>query len=88
MTDEQIRDEDCRLDVLLALHARKTGAHEATTIKSVFLSRRDYSQREVDDALSALEAMEFVKSEYPVASAIKVWRITGAGIIHKERGAR
>lgn len=88
MTDDQIRAEDCRLEVLTQLHARKTGAHEATTIRSVFLSRRDYSQLEVDDALAALEGMGFVKSEFPPHSAIKVWRITGDGITHKERSSR
>jgi len=88
MTDEQIRAEDCRLEVLAALHARKTGAHEATTIKSVFLSRRDYKLAEIEDALAAFEAMGLVKSEYPQHSAIKVWSITGQGIIFRERGAR
>jgi hypothetical protein len=88
MTDEQIRAEDCRLEVLAALHARKTGAHEATTIKSVFLSRRDYTLREIEDALAAFESMGLIKSEYPKHSAIKVWSITGDGITFKERGTR
>ncbi len=84
---EQARIEDCRADVLVALHARRTGAHEAATVRTVFLRNRDYTLGEVDAALEDLERFHYVESAFESAiSTIKVWRITGAGIIFKERG--
>lgn len=85
MTDDQIRTEDGRLDVLNALYLRRTGAHEASTIATVFLARRDYTLKEVETWLEDLQRMGLVGFTYPDHSAIKVWSITGPGITHKER---
>ena len=89
MTDEQIRTEDCRLDVLNALYARRTGAHQADTIRTVFLRNRDYTLDEVKTALSDLERLHYAQQAYesPVSSMV-VWQITGAGIVFKERGMK
>lgn len=86
MTDAQIRSEDCRLAVLAALHARKGGAFTADTIKSVFLSRMDFTVAEVEDALTVLAALEYVKLLPHPVGATKAAQITGKGILFKERG--
>lgn len=87
MTEAQIRTEDCRLDVLNALHARRTGAHEADTIRTVFLRNRDYTLDEVKTALSDLErrhhAEQVFENEF---SANALWQITAQGMTFKERG--
>jgi len=89
MTDAQIRTEDCRLDVLNALYARRTGAHQADTLRTVFLRNRDYTLDEVQTALSDLERMHLVQSAPESRiSAITVWQITGEGITFKERGMK
>ncbi len=89
MTDAQIRTEDCRLDVLNALHARRTGAHEASTIRTVYLRNRNYTLDEVETALSDLERMHLAEHAYESAiSTVKVWQITGQGITFKERGMK
>ncbi len=87
MTDEQMRLEDCRLDVLNALYARRQGAHEASTIRTVFLRNRDYALAEVEAALSDLERRHHAEHSFENPhSAVKVWQITGAGTTFKERG--
>lgn len=89
MTDYQIRTEDCRLDVLNALYARRTGAHQADTIRTVFLRNRDYTLDEVKTALSDLERKHLAQHSYESEhSAIEVWQITGEGITFKERGMK
>jgi len=88
MTDDQIRTEDGRLDVLTALYHRRTGAHEATTISTVFLARRDYTIQEVANWLADLQKQKLVESSFPPKSAIRVWTITEEGIAHKERMGR
>lgn len=89
MTDEQIRVEDCRLDVLNALYARRTGAHQADTIRTVFLRNRDYTLAEVKTALSDLERLHHVERAFESAvSSVEVWQITGAGMVFKERGMK
>lgn len=89
MDEAQIRIEDCRLDVLNALHARRQGAHQADTIRTVFLRNRDYTLEEVKTALSDLERHHLVEASFESAiSAVQVWQITGAGITFKERGMR
>jgi hypothetical protein len=89
MTDEQIRVEDCRLDVLNALYARRTGAHQADTIRTVFLRNRDYSLDEVKTALSDLERLHHAERAFESAvSSVEVWQITGAGMVFKERGMK
>lgn len=89
MTEAQIRTEDCRLDVLNALHARRTGAHQADTIRTVFLRNRDYTLDEVKTALSDLERHHLAEHSYESGiSSIEVWQITGAGITFKERGMK
>lgn len=86
MTDEQMRIEDCRTDVLNALHARRTGAHEATTIRTVFLRTRDYSLTEVETALHELERFHFAERAFASPqSAVEVWQITGQGIVDVQR---
>ncbi len=89
MTEAQIRIEDCRLDVLNALYTRRTGAHEADTIRTVHLRQRDYSLEEVKTALSDLErrhhAEQIFENEF---SALPLWQITGEGIAFKERGMK
>jgi hypothetical protein len=90
MDDEAlIRNEDCRLDVLNALHARRTGAHQADTIRTVFLRQRDYTLKEVETALSDLErrhhAEQVFENEF---SSLPLWQITGQGITFKERGMK
>jgi hypothetical protein len=89
MTDAQIRTEDCRLDVLNALYARRQGAHQADTIRTVFLRTRDYSLDEVKTALTDLELKGLASKGYESEhSAVQVWQITGAGITFKERGMK
>ena len=89
MNDAQVRTEDCRLDVLNALHARRQGAHQADTIRTVFLRNRDYTLEEVKTALSDLERMHFVEKAYESeVSSVEVWQITGQGIVFKERGMK
>ena len=89
MTEAQIRTEDCRLDVLNALHARRTGAHQADTIRTVFLRNRDYSLDEVKTALAELERFHFAERMFESSvSAVEVWQITGAGMLFKERGMK
>ena len=89
MEEAQIRIEDCRLDVLNALYARRTGAHQADTIRTVFLRQRDYTLKEVETALSDLErrhhAEQIFENEF---SALPLWQITGSGITFKERGMK
>jgi hypothetical protein len=89
MTDDQMRNEDCRLDALNALHARRAGAHTDETIRTVFLRQRDYSLAEVKTALSDLErrhhAEQIFENEF---SAVALWQITAAGITFKERGMK
>jgi hypothetical protein len=86
---EQARIEDCRADVLVALYARRTGAHEASTVRTVFLRNRDYKLAEVETALEDLERMHYVESAFESKiSSVKVWRITGDGIVFKERSFR
>lgn len=86
MTDEQIRTEDCRWEVLEALYSRRQGAHQATTICTVFLSRRDYTLKEVETALSDMQRFHWVTCapEHPKSSII-VWQIDGDGIVEIER---
>lgn len=89
MTEAQIRTEDCRLDVLNALYARRTGAHQTDTIRTVFLRTRDYTLEEVQTALNDLERFHYAQHAYESPhSAIMVWQITGEGITFKERGMR
>ncbi len=89
MTDDQVRTEDCRLDVLNALYARRTGAHEAGTIRTVFLRNRDYTLEEVKTALSDLERHHLAEHTYESkVSSVEVWQITGEGITFKERGMK
>ena len=89
MTEDQMRTEDCRLDVLNALYARRTGAHEVGTIRTVYLRNRDYTLDEVKTALSDLERLHYVEHAYESAvSSVVVWQIMGAGIVFKERGMK
>ncbi|WP_395737466.1 hypothetical protein [Prosthecobacter sp.] len=89
MTDAEIRTADIRLDVLNALYARRTGAHQADTIRTVFLRNRDYTLEEVKTALSDLERFHRVQHSFESdMSAIELWQITGDGITFKERGGR
>lgn len=89
MTDDQIRSDDIRQDVLNALYLRRKGAHSADTIRTVFLSSRDYTLDEVKTALSDLERLHLVEHVFEgLAESVKVWQITGAGITRKERGDR
>ncbi len=89
MNDAQVRTEDCRLDVLNALHARRQGAHQADTIRTVFLRNRDYTLEEVKTALSDLERRHHAEHTYENEhSAVKLWQISGAGITFKERGMK
>ena len=69
MDEAQIRNEDCRLDVLNALHARRTGAHQADTIRTVFLRQRDYTLKEVETALSDLERRHHAEHQQAGARA-------------------
>lgn len=89
MTDAQIRTEDCRLDVLNALYSRRHGAHQADTIRTVFLRHRDYSLAEVETALGDLERRHHAEQSFENEfSAIPLWQITGAGMTFKERGMK
>jgi hypothetical protein len=89
MEEAQIRIEDCRLDVLNALHARRQGAHQADTIRTVYLRNRDYTLEEVKTALSDMERHHLVEHTYESAiSSVEVWQITGQGITFKERGMK
>lgn len=86
MTDEQIRLEDCRLEVLNALYARRTGAHAAATLRSVYLSRADYTLKEVETALHDLKRLGYVEDlRAGTTGAEFVWQITGEGLRFKEQ---
>jgi|GEM_PF-2056034 hypothetical protein len=83
---DQIRKEDCRAEVLDALYHRKQGAHRFDTLHNVFLRRTDYSRTEVEDALTTLERLHLVEHAFESeTSAVKVYQITGEGILNKER---
>lgn len=87
MTDDQIRLEDIRLDVLTQLYHRRRGAHSAETLRTVYLSNRDYSLEEVKTALADLERLHLVESAFEgIAGTQLVWRITADGLRLKERG--
>ena len=87
MTDDQIRLDDCRLEVLNALYHRRTGSHAAHTIRSVYLSRTDYSLAEVETALHDLERLHLAESgSAGLTGAEIVWKITGEGLKKKEGG--
>lgn len=89
MTDEQIRTDDCRQEVLRALYSRRNGAHLATTIYSVFLSNRDYSLAEVQTALKDMERLHLVESAPSgMTGAAEVWQISGDGLKFIEKGGR
>lgn len=87
--ERQQRVSDCRVDVLLALYARRQGAHRAETIRTVFLRTRDYTLDEVNLALTDLVRMHHVEvaSESDL-DPTKVYQISGDGIKFKERGMR
>lgn len=88
MTDEQIRLEDCRVEVLNALYARRTGAHEAATIRTVFI-RNPYSQAEIDTALADLIRLSLVEEVFTgVAQTLSAYQITAEGLRFKERKKR
>jgi hypothetical protein len=83
---DQLRKEDCRAEVLDALYHRKQGAHRFDTLHNVFLRRTDYIRTEVEDALTTLERLHLVEHAFESpSSSIKVYQITGDGIIAKER---
>jgi hypothetical protein len=87
--ERQQRVSDCRVDVLLALYARRHGAHAAETIRTVFLRTRDYSLDEVKLALTDLERMHHVESAATSGlDPTLVYQITGQGITFKERGMK
>ena len=85
MTDDQIRQEDCRLAILYALYDRKAGAHSATTIHQLYLQRFDFSADEVNDAIAVLLSMDLIKSEREAIGASLSYQITGAGIRLREQ---
>ncbi len=88
MTEEQLRLEDCRLEVLSALYNRRTGAHEAATIRTVFL-RNPYTQAEIDTALADLNRLGLVEEVLAgVAQTISTWQVTAEGLRFKERSKR
>lgn len=88
MTDEQLRLEDCRVEVLNALYARRTGAHEAATIRTVFI-RNPYTEPEIETALADLIRLDLVEEVFTgVAKTISAYQITAEGLRHKERKKR
>ena len=89
MNDSQIRTDDCRHEVLNALYARRRGAHEAETIKTVFLSRSNYTLEEVQTALMDLERLHYAeRADSGMTGSVTVWQITGDGLKFKEKGTR
>lgn len=89
MADEtQLRLEDLRREIIAALYARRAGAHEAGTIRSLFL-RGQYTQGEVETALTDLERFGYVESIFESElTSIPLYQISAAGITFKERGFR
>ena len=89
MNDEQIRIDDCRTEVLRSLYHRRLGAHSADTIRSVFLSNRDYGLNEVKTALKDLQRLHYVEAaDDGMTGAQEVWQITGDGLKFIEKGGR
>lgn len=85
MNEAQVRREDCRTAVLKALYDRQQGAHEATTLRSVYLRRQDWSVEEIEVALGFLKGLSLVDSiPDPLGSTLS-WQITSQGILHIER---
>lgn len=88
MDDAQQRLEDLRREIVAALYARRTGAHEAPTIRSVFL-RTAYKLDEVEAALADLVRFGFVERLFESeVSSVPLFQLSAKGIVYKERGFR
>jgi hypothetical protein len=88
MNDAQLRLEDCRVEVLNALYARRMGAHEAATIRTVFI-RNPYTEAEIQTAIADLIRLSLVEEIFTgVARTIPAYQITAEGLRHKERPRR
>jgi len=85
MNAEQTRREDCRHAVLQALYHRQTGAHEAATLRSVFLKRFDFTLDEVNAALQLLAGLGLVQSTPDPLGSTLAWQITAQGVLQVER---
>jgi hypothetical protein len=85
MNEAQVRREDCRTAVLQALYDRQQGAHEATTLRSVYLRRQDWTVEEVEAALHFLKGLSLVDSMHEALGSTLAWQITSQGILHIER---
>ena len=90
LTDLQIRQEDLRHAVLMALYRRRQGAHRVDAIHTIYLPPGINATRaEVVTALTDLERFHRVESAYEEEhGSIKVWQITGEGITFVERWAK
>lgn len=80
MDATDIRREDCRFAVLQALDARAAGAHEASTLRTVYMRGTNFTQAEVDEALALLASAKLVdKIERPAPAFGYAWQITLEG---------
>ena len=80
MDATDIRREDCRFAVLRALDARASGAHDAETLRSVYMRNHDFTQAEVLDALALMQTAELVRSVDRGAPSFGFgWQITLEG---------
>ena len=76
-----LRAEDCRFAVLKTLADRAAGAHTAIALCTVYMTRFDFSQHEVNAALALLETGGLVR-KYRDESGLRTeatWQITLKG---------
>lgn len=82
---DQLRREDCRWAILTALSRRPTSAFDAMSIRSVLLKGHDFTQHEVDAALTFLTGNNHVLAVHDAMGATKSFQITPAGTLAHER---
>lgn len=74
------RREDCRFAVLKALHDRQSGAHNAGTLRTVYMRNHDFTEGDVAEALTLMETAGLVrKINNPAPSFGVSWQITLEG---------
>lgn len=88
MDEAQQRTNDLRNELIIALYSRRSGAHEAEKLRSLYL-RAQYSLTEIETALTDLKKFGYVESFFESEMAtVPQWQITAKGISYKERGFR
>ncbi len=78
--------EEVRFAVLRALYDRKDGAHDAGTLRTLYLRNHPhYTQAQVDGALALMETANLVrKVARPLPAAGFAWQLTLEGAVAYE----